>query len=138
MNWLKYSPWVYHIEAGSCNGCSIEAFACVTPRYDMERFGCKLVSSPKHADVVLITGALTKQMLPRVKRVLSQVPEPKKIVAVGTCAKSKGVFFDSPSLSKGVMSEIKVDVFVPGCPPNPDAILAGILEAVGRKGAENK
>jgi len=104
----------------------------------MERFGCKLVSSPKHADVVLITGALTKQMLPRVKRVLSQVPEPKKIVAVGTCAKSKGVFFDSPSLSKGVMSEIKVDVFVPGCPPNPDAILAGILEAVGRKGAENK
>ena len=86
------SPWLFHLNTGSCNGCDIEIVAALTPRYDVERLGCVLVGSPRHADVVLVTGPVTRQMIPRVIRVYEQIPNPKVIVAVGSCAISGGVF----------------------------------------------
>ncbi|MEM3823667.1 MAG: hypothetical protein QXH87_01910, partial [Candidatus Bathyarchaeia archaeon] len=82
------SPWIFHLNTGSCAGCDIEIVAALTPRYDVERLGCVLVGSPRHADVLLVTGPVTRQMLPRFIRVYEQVPEPKVVVAVGTCASS--------------------------------------------------
>ena len=111
------SPWIYHLNTGSCNGCDIEIMALLGPKYDAERFGVKLTASPKHADIVLITGPVTTQCRERMINVLSQVPEPKVIVSVGSV--------DGP-LDKWT----KVDVSVAGCSPKPEAILKGILEAV--------
>jgi membrane-bound hydrogenase subunit mbhJ len=127
------SPWLFHLNTGSCAGCDIEIVAALTPRYDVERLGCVLVGSPRHADVLLVTGPVTRQMLPRFIRVYEQVPEPKVVVAVGTCASSGTPFLGSPMVEGPVDRIVPVDVYVVGCPPRPEAIVKGVVTAVKRK-----
>jgi len=127
------SPWIFHLNAGSCNGCDIEIAAAFTPRYDFERFGCMLVGSPRQADVLLVTGPVTRQMLPRLVRVYEQIPEPKAVVAVGTCASSGSPFLGSQMIEGPADRVIPVDVYVVGCPPRPEAIAKGVITAVMKK-----
>lgn len=123
---VKRSPWVYHLSLGTCNGCEIEVLTLVTPRFDVERWGIKFVKSPRHADVVLVTGCGTEKAMKRSLRVLEQIPEDKVIVAVGACACSGGIF------KTGHRPPIKAAVRVAGCPPKPEAMVKGIMEAVGK------
>jgi membrane-bound hydrogenase subunit mbhJ len=126
---FKRALWVYHLNTGSCNGCDIEILAVLTPRYDAERFGIKLVGSPRHADVLLVTGPVVKQMVPRVKRIYEQIPDPKLVMVVGNCGTEGGVFYESYSLAGPIDQIIPVDVYVPGCPPRPEAIIHGVVMA---------
>jgi len=127
--YFERSLWVFHLNTGSCNGCDIEIVAGLTPRYDLERFGIKLVGSPRHADVLLVTGPVTHKMADRVKRVYKQTPDPKAVIVVGTCGISGGVFYNSYNLIGQVDKLIPVDVYVPGCPARPEAIINGVLQA---------
>jgi membrane-bound hydrogenase subunit mbhJ len=124
------SLWAFHFNSGSCNGCEIEIVAVITPRYDPERFGIKLVGTPRHADVLIITGPVVKKMKDRLLRVYAQIPEPKVVMCVGTCGISGGVFYDSYNLEGPVDEVIPVDVYVPGCPPRPEAIIHGVVTAL--------
>ncbi|NJF25118.1 NADH-quinone oxidoreductase subunit B family protein [Thermococcus sp. Bubb.Bath] len=124
------SPWVFHVNGGSCNGCDIEIIAALTPRYDAERFGVKLVGSPRHADILVVTGSITNQSLERVKLVYEQTPDPKIVMAVGACPTGGGVFYESPFTNAPLSNVIPVDVYVPGCPPRPEAILQGVVLAL--------
>ena len=126
---FKKSLWIFHINTGSCNGCDIEIIAALTPRYDLERFGIKLVGSPRHADVLLITGPVTRQMADKVKRVYEQTPDPKVVIVVGNCGNTGGVFHESYNLIGPVDNIIPVDVYVVGCPPRPEAIINGDVKA---------
>jgi len=126
------SLWVYHFNSGSCNGCEIEIVAAITPRYDPERFGIKLVGSPRHADVMLVTGPVVYKMKDRLLRVYSQIPDPKLVMCIGTCGISGGVFYDSYNLEGPVDEVIPVDVYVPGCPPRPEAIIHGVVTALAK------
>jgi membrane-bound hydrogenase subunit mbhJ len=121
--------WVYHMNTGSCNGCDIEILAVLTPRYDVERFGIKLVGSPRHADVLLVTGPVGRSMEDTVKRVYSQVPDPKVVMVVGNCGAEGDVFYEAYSLVGPVDQIIPVDVYVHGCPPRPEAIIHGVVMA---------
>ena len=127
---LGRALWVYLCNAGSCNGCDIENVAMVTPRYDVERLGIKVVGSPRHADVLVVTGPVTRKMAPRLRRVYEQMPEPKLVVAVGACAVSGGVFYESYALEGPADRVVPVDVVVPGCPPRPEAIIHGVALAM--------
>ena len=123
------SPWVYHINTGSCNGCDIELVAAVTPRFDAERFGVKLAGTPRHADIVVVTGPVTAQSKERLIRTLEQVPEPRVIVAMGTCPNSCNVFKNSYSVCGPLENFCHVDVSIACCSPKPEAVLAGIVQA---------
>lgn len=125
------SPWLYRINAGSCNGCDVElaTTACI-PRYDVERLGCQYCGSPKHADIVLITGPLTAVVKDKVLRVYEEIPDPKVTVAVGICPISGGVFRESYAVHGAIDQYIPIDVNVPGCPPRPQAILEGVAKAI--------
>lgn len=122
------SPWAVHFNSGSCNGCDIEILATLTPRYDLERFGVKLQGSPRHADILICTGPVTRQSRERLKRVYEQMPDPKFVVAVGSCAISGGVFAGCYNVVGHIDEVIPVDVYVPGCPPRPEAIIDGIVK----------
>ena len=124
------SPWIYHLNTGSYNGCDIELVALLGPRYDVERFGVKLTGSPKHADIVIVTGPVTTQSRERMLRVLSQVPEPKVLMSIGSCPMSCNVFKGSYSVDGPLDKWTKVDVAVGGCAPKPEAIIQGLVEAV--------
>lgn len=126
---LKRSLWAYHINTGSCNACDIEILATLMPRYDAERFGIKLVGSPRHADVLLVTGTVTEKIKENVLQVYQQVPEPKLVIVIGGCGSTKGVFQESYAMAGPVDEIIPVDVYVPGCPPRPEAIIYGIAKA---------
>ncbi len=126
------SPWILHLNTGGCNGCDIEVVAALTPRYDVERFGILLRGSPRHADIIVVTGPITVQMRERVKRIYDQTPEPKFVVAVGQCACSGGVFRNCYSVIGGVDKVIPVDAYIPGCPPKPEAIIYGIAQLIER------
>ena len=126
------SLWAFHFNSGSCNGCEIEIVAAITPRYDPERFGIKLVGSPRHADVLVVTGPVVKKMKDRLIRVYNQIPDPKIVMCVGTCGISGGVFYDSYNLEGPVDEVIPVDVYVPGCPPRPEAIIHGVVTALAK------
>lgn len=129
---FKRALWVFHVATGSCNGCDIEIVAALTPRYDVERFGIKLVGTPRHADVLLVTGPVTRPMAERLKRVYEQTPDPKAVVVVGGCGSTSGVFYDSYNVVGPVDEVIPVDVYVPGCPPRPEAIIHGVVTAVAK------
>jgi len=120
------SPWAIHFNSGSCNGCDIEILATLTPRYDLERLGVKLQGSPRHADVLLCTGPVTRQARQRLIRVYEQMPEPKFVIAVGSCSISGGAFRGCYNIVGGISDVIPVDVFIPGCPPRPEAIIYGV------------
>ncbi len=133
---IRRSPWIVHFNTGACNGCDIEVLAAITPHYDPERFGVKLAPSIRHGDILIITGAVTKKAAERLKRLYEQMPSPKYVIAVGACAISGGVFHNSYSVLAGADKVVPVDMYVPGCPPRPEAILQGIvklLEKIGRK-----
>jgi NADH-quinone oxidoreductase B subunit len=133
-NWSRRrSPWVFHVNASSCNGCDIELVACLTPRYDLERFGVVLVPSPRHADVLLVTGVVSPQTKDRLLRVYEQMPEPKIVVAIGACALSGGVFQGCYNAGQGIDSVLPVDMYIPGCPPRPEAIIYGIKKLLDKK-----
>ena len=121
------SPWLIHYNSGSCNGCDIEILATLTPRYDLERFGVKLQGSPRHADVLICTGPVTRQSRERLLRTYNQMPDPKFVVAVGSCSISGGVFQGCYNILGDVGEVIPVNVYVPGCPPQPEAIIYGVL-----------
>ena len=122
------SPWVLHFNTGACNNCDIEVLAALTPRYDVERFGILLRGSPRHADVMVVTGPVTRQVKDRLARVYEQMPEPKFVLAVGTCTSSGNVFQQCYSVLEGVDKVIPVDVYVAGCPPKPEAIIHGVVK----------
>ena len=126
----RRSIWVYHVNAASCNGCDIEILATLTPRYDAERLGVELVPSPRHADVLLVTGTLNPLMKDSLKRVYEQIPEPRKVVAIGACALGGGVMKGCYNVGHGIDTVIPVDLYIPGCPPRPEAIIFGILKLV--------
>ncbi|RLF16305.1 MAG: NADH-quinone oxidoreductase subunit B [Thermoprotei archaeon] len=130
------SPWLLHFNSGSCNACDIELLAAITPRFDVERFGIKVVPSPRHADILVVTGPVTRQAAPRLKRIYEQMPSPKYVMALGTCACSGGVFRGSYAVLNGVDNVIPVDVYVPGCPPRPEAIIDGIIKLLKKMEAE--
>ena len=126
----KKSPWAFHMNTGSCNNCDIEIIAALTPRFDVERFGILLEGSARHADILLVTGFVSKQSVKRLKRVYEQTPEPKLVVAVGACACSGGIFKDSYNMAGPVDKIIPVDVYIGGCPPRPQAIIDEIVAAL--------
>jgi membrane-bound hydrogenase subunit mbhJ len=125
------SPWVIHFNSGSCNGCDIEILATLTPRYDLERFGIKLQGSPRHADVLIATGAVSLLARDRLARIYEQMPEPKFVVAVGACALGGGIFQGCYNVVGGIAKVIPVNAFIPGCPPRPEAIIAGVAALLG-------
>jgi NADH-quinone oxidoreductase B subunit len=124
------SPWVIHFNSGSCNGCDIEILATLTPRFDLERFGVKLKGSPRHADVLLCTGPVTLQQRDRLLRIYEQMPDPKFVVAIGTCSISGGAFQGCYGVLGGIDTVIPVAAYIPGCPPRPEAIIDGVVKLV--------
>lgn len=123
---------IREVDAGSCNGCEIEITGLTSPVYDSERFGIHFVASPRHADMLLVTGPVTRNMETPLRKTYEATPDPKLVVAVGDCAQTCGVFRGSYAVAGSVDQIIPVDVFVPGCPPEPAAILRGILAALDR------
>ncbi len=119
-----------HYDASSCNGCDIEVLACLTPVYDVERFGVINTGDPKQADIFLVTGAVNDQNKEVVKQLYDQMPEPKVVVAVGICACSGGIFKDCYNILGGVDQVIPVDVYVPGCAARPEAIIDGVVKGL--------
>jgi membrane-bound hydrogenase subunit mbhJ len=117
------------MNSGSCNGCDIELIASLTPRYDAEQLGVRLEGSPRHADILCITGPVTKNAVGAIQTVYGQVYGPKAVVAIGSCPATTNVFIDSRTLDGPLDRQIPVDVFVPGCPPRPDAIVQGVARA---------
>jgi Ni,Fe-hydrogenase III small subunit len=123
---------IREVDAGSCNGCEIEISGLTGPVYDLERFGLHFVASPRHADMLLVTGPVTRNMEVPLRKTYEATPDPKVVVAVGDCAETCGVFKGSYAIVGGVNAVIPVDVFVRGCPPEPNGILRGILAALDR------
>ena len=123
---------VREVDAGSCNGCEIEISGLASPVYDSERFGIHFVASPRHADLLLVTGPVTRNMEVPLRKTYEATPDPKLVVAVGDCSQTCGVFAGSYAVTGSVDQVIPVNVFVPGCPPEPADILAGILTALNR------
>ena len=130
MSYLQKSPWIIHYDASSCNGCDIEVLACLTPLYDVERFGIINTGNPKHADIFVITGGVNEQNKEVVKNLYDQMPDPKVVVAIGICACSGGVFRECYNITGGVNSVIPVDVYVPGCAARPESIIDGIVQGL--------
>jgi len=129
VTWARIkSPWVLHFNTGACNACDIEIVASLTPRFDLERFGVLLKGTPRHADIILCSGPVTKQTKDRLKRVYDQMPEPKFVVAVGTCSCSGGVFHDCYNVESGIDAVIPVSAYIPGCPASPKAIIDGVVK----------
>jgi Ni,Fe-hydrogenase III small subunit len=125
------SLWLFHANCGACNGCDIEVINVLTPYYDAERFGIKLVGSPRHADVLVISGPVTRQVAPALRRLHAAMPEPKLVLAVGSCATGGNMWFDTYSVLGGADEVVPVDYHIPGCPPRPEAILHGVAVALG-------
>jgi len=123
--------WVYHVNTGACNGCDIEVIDCLTPYYDAERFGIRLIGSPRHADVLVVSGPVTRQIVSGLLKVYEATPDPKLVFAVGSCAIDGNIFHNSYNVIGGVDKVIPVNLYIPGCPPRPEAILYGVAQALG-------
>ena len=134
------SPFILHFDATGCNGCSIETLACLTPRYDIERFGAVEKGNPRHADILLVSGALSIKIAPRLKRIYEQMPEPKAVISLGACGITGGIFRDAYNICGPLDKIIPVDVYVPGCPPKPEAIIDGMIKglAIWKKKLDSK
>ncbi|MCJ7588212.1 MAG: NADH-quinone oxidoreductase subunit B family protein [Candidatus Aminicenantes bacterium] len=126
------SPWILHLNSGACNACDIEVIAALTPRFDVERLGVLLKATPRHADVLVCSGPVTRQMKDRIIRIYEQTPDPKFVVAVGACAMSGCVYRGAYNIMGGIDQVIPVDVYVPGCPARPDAIIDGVVKLLGK------
>ncbi|MCL6451504.1 MAG: NADH-quinone oxidoreductase subunit NuoB [Acetobacteraceae bacterium] len=126
------SPWIVHFNSGACNACDIEVLAALTPRFDVERFGLLLRGSPRHGDVLVCTGPVTRQVKKRLQRIYEQMPEPRFVVAVGSCACSGGCFRGCYNVEGGVDAVVPVAAYVPGCPARPDAIIDGVVKLLGK------
>lgn len=127
---LTKSLWVYHVAASPCNNCDIEILDLLTPRFDIERFGILLAGSPRHADVLLITGMVNKKVLDRVLRVYAETPKPCVVAAFGSCAIGGTLFEDSYNYAGPLDKHIPVDVYIGGCPPKPEGMILGVVRAV--------
>jgi NADH-quinone oxidoreductase B subunit len=128
----KKSPWICHFNTGGCNACDIELVAALTPRFDVERFGVLLKGSPRHSDVLVVTGPVTLQTRARLIRIYEQMPDPKFVLVVGVCACSGGVYHGCYNSIGGVDKVIPVDVYVGGCPPRPSEIIDGVVQILGK------
>jgi len=142
ISWARTkSPWIMHVHCGGCNGCDIEVAAALTPRFDVERFGFLLKNNPRFADILVVTGPVPKHITPMLLRIFNQTPDPKIVVAVGTCAIFGNVFveegYENYALVGSVDKVVPVDAYVPGCPPKPEAIIYGLSVAL-KKLAEKK
>jgi len=126
------SPWILHLNSGACNACDIEIVAALTPRFDVERFGILLKATPRHADVIIASGPVTRQMRDRIIRIYEQVPDPKFVIAVGACAMSGCVYRGAYNIMGGIDQVIPVNMYVPGCPARPDAIIDGVVKLLGK------
>ena len=121
------SPWLLHYDCSSCNGCDIEVLACLTPVYDLERFGIINVGNPFHADILLVTGPVNLRNRKVLVNLFDQMPGPKVVVAIGSCALSGGIFRETYNVLGGIDRVIPVDVYIPGCPAKPEAIVDGVV-----------
>jgi len=133
---LRKSLWVYHVNTGACNNCDIEVLELLTPRYDIEQYGMLLVGSPRHADVLAVTGVCTRQAMPRLQEVYMQTAKPCVVMAIGTCALEQGIFAEAYHMGVKVDEAIKavdpnaIIMYVPGCPPKPEAMVAAVVKAM--------
>lgn len=133
VKWARVkSPWILHFNSGACNACDIEILAALMPHYDVERFGVLLKASPRHADVLLVSGPVTKQIAKRLERIYHQMPNPKFVVAVGCCASSGGAFRGCYNVLEGVDNLIPVDAYVPGCPVKPEAVIDAVAKLLNK------
>ncbi|MEG1547689.1 MAG: NADH-quinone oxidoreductase subunit B family protein [Clostridia bacterium] len=127
INWgARKSPWIIHFNAGACNGCDIETIDALTPRFDMEHIGILQQGSPRHADILVCTGAVTLQTRDRLRQIYDQMPEPRFVIAVGTCACTGGIFSDCYCVTGGIDTTIPVDVYIPGCSVRPETIISAV------------
>ena len=126
---ISKAPWIVHYDGSSCNGCDIEVLACLTPVYDVERFGVVNTGDPMHADIFLVTGGVNKMNQHIIKEIYEQIPEPKVVVAVGTCACTGGIFKECYNILGGTDTVIPVDLYVPGCAARPQSIIDGVVAA---------
>jgi ech hydrogenase subunit C len=132
VRWARIkSPWILHFNTGACNACDIEVIAALTPLFDVERFGVLLKGTPRHADVLVCSGPVTRQIEDRLVRIYEQMPQPKFVMAVGTCACSGGVFQGCYNVKSGIDAVLPVSVYVPGCPASPNAIIDGVVKLLG-------
>jgi Ni,Fe-hydrogenase III small subunit len=129
---LGRSLHLRHLDAGSCNACDWELAALLNPVYDVRRLGIDFVASPRHADGVVVTGPVTRNLEAAVRRTFEAIPDPRIVIAVGACAASGGIVGEGYASAGGVDRVLPVDVYIPGCPPRPEAIIFGVLVAVGR------
>ena len=129
---LGRSLSIREVDAGSCNGCELEIHALNNAYYDVERFGLRFVASPRHADVLMVTGPVTQNMRAALERTYQAVPDPKWVVAIGDCARDGGCFAGSYAVVGGVGAVVPVDIHIPGCPPTPTAMLKGLLALLER------
>jgi len=130
MSYFKRSPWIFHYDGSSCNGCDIEVLACLTPLYDIERFGIVNTGNPKHADILLITGSVNERNIEIIQNLHRQMPDPKVVVAVGACACSGGIFARAYNVQGGIDKVVPVDVYVPGCAARPESIIDGVVRGI--------
>ena len=131
MSTIHKSPWLLHYDGSSCNGCDIEVLACTTPVYDVERFGVINTGNPMHADIFLVTGGINSQNASVVKQIYDQMPQPKVVIAVGTCACTGGIFKECYNIKGGADTVIPVDIYVPGCAARPESIIDGVVKGIG-------
>ena len=127
---MHKSPWLLHYDGSSCNGCDIEVLACTTPVYDVERFGVINTGNPMHADIFLVTGGINSQNAEVVKQIYEQMPQPKVVIAVGTCACTGGIFKECYNIKGGTDTVIPVDIYVPGCAARPESIIDGVVKGI--------
>ena len=130
MSFFSRSPWILHYDGSSCNGCDIEVLACLTPLYDVERFGVVNTGNPKHADILLVTGSVNERNIEIIQNLYRQMPDPKVVVAVGACACSGGIFARAYNIQGGIDQVVPVDVYVPGCAARPESIIDGVVSGI--------
>lgn len=134
----KKSPWVLTYDTGGCNGCTIEIAAALTPRYDVERFGILKRGTPRHADIFVVAGPVTRQSKDRLIRLYHQIPEPKAVIGVGQCPITCHLYDRCYNVVGPLDKILPVDAYVPGCPPNPEAIIDGVIKVLEGGGDEDE